>query len=450
MHPHISQVAQSDWDFLRARAQETGHEVAVVLGKFVWRKPTQASSAPAPGDLSASPDRLQLVVGKELIRFRPRLTAAGQVAEVEVRGWDPKAKKELVARRRTATTGASPALAPSEVASVFGAQRPSVHTDLALHTQAEVEAAAKALAETLGAAAVEADGEPVGDPRLTAGTAVSISLAGWPYDGAYTLTTARHVYDREGYRTHLSVTGRSERSLLGLMSMGATKGSSRASGAPVPGVAIGIVDDLKDPEGLGRARVRFPWLSGDYVSHWARMAQLGAGRDRGASFLPEVGDEVLVGFDRGETRTPFVLGQLHNGVDKPHEKGGVDGSGQVARRELRSRAGHALVFDEKAGVYLHSSGKSAMLALEGGTVTITAAGDVTVTSKGKVRVEAAGDISVTADGNITLGSKGNLDLTADGNVNVSATGSLGLSGTAGAKLAASETTEITGALVKIN
>lgn len=442
VHPHVSQMAQSDWDFLRARAQETGHEVAVVLGKFVWRKPTRSSNAPGPGDLATDGNRLQLVVGKDLLRFRPRLTASAQVAEVEVRGWDPKAKKELVARRHTGSNGARSELSSVEVAKVFGSSRPFVHSDLALHTQGEVEAAAKALAETLGSSAVEAEGEARGDPRLIAGAAVSISLAGWPYDGTYVLTTARHIYDRDGYRTLFSVTGRSERSLLGLMSMGATKGASRASGAPVPGVAVGVVDDLKDPEGLGRARVRFPWLSGDYVSHWARVTQFGAGKDRGSTFLPEVGDEVLVGFDRGDTRTPYVLGSLYNGSDKPHKNAGVDSSGQVARREIRSRQGHALVFDEKAGVYLHNRGRAAVLALEGGKVTISASGDITVTSKGKVAVSADGDLSVS--------SKGNLELAADGNVSVSARGNVELAATGNATLKATGQTAVSGALVKIN
>ena len=73
------------------------------------------------------------------------------------------------------------------------------------------------------------------------------------------------------------------------------------------GVVVGIVTNNQDPDGMGRVKVRFPWLSATEESWWARIAVPMAGKDRGAYFLPEVDDEVLVAFEHGEVRSPYLL-----------------------------------------------------------------------------------------------------------------------------------------------
>ena len=80
---------------------------------------------------------------------------------------------------------------------------------------------------------------------------------------------------------------------------------------------VGQVSDAKDPQNSGRVRVKLPMLSDDYVSDWARTVYPGAGKDRGLVVVPEVGDEVLVAFEHGDMRRPYVLGGLFNGVDTP-------------------------------------------------------------------------------------------------------------------------------------
>ena len=85
------------------------------------------------------------------------------------------------------------------------------------------------------------------------------------------------------------------------------------------GVTLGLVTNNQDPEKLGRIKVKFPWLSDEDESNWARIITPMAGDDRGMFFLPEVDDEVLVAFEQGDMRFPFVLGSLWNGQDKPPE-----------------------------------------------------------------------------------------------------------------------------------
>jgi uncharacterized protein involved in type VI secretion and phage assembly len=124
----------------------------------------------------------------------------------------------------------------------------------------------------------------------------------------------------------------------------------------VYGVVVGIVTNNQDPDNLARVKVRFPWLSADEESQWARVAAFGAGAGRGGWFLPEVDDEVLVAFEHGDVRFPYVLGGLWNGVD-PGPRDNGDGENNL--RVITSRSGHELVLDDSAGaerVEIHTAG----------------------------------------------------------------------------------------------
>ncbi len=111
----------------------------------------------------------------------------------------------------------------------------------------------------------------------------------------------------------------------------------------ISGVVIGIVTNNKDTEGMGRVKVKFPWRGDSDESYWARVSTLMAGKDRGAFFLPEVGDEVLVAFDHGDINHPYVIGALWNGVDTPPETN-ADGKNNI--RKIKSRSGHEIIFDD--------------------------------------------------------------------------------------------------------
>lgn len=111
------------------------------------------------------------------------------------------------------------------------------------------------------------------------------------------------------------------------------------------GVAAGLVTNNQDPDGMGRVRLKFPWLSDDNETDWVRIATFMAGGQRGSFFLPEVGDEVLVAFEHGDINHPFVIGFLWNGVDKPPADNS-DGKNNI--RKITSRSGHEIIFDDNS------------------------------------------------------------------------------------------------------
>jgi len=115
----------------------------------------------------------------------------------------------------------------------------------------------------------------------------------------------------------------------------------------VYGAVVGVVTSIDDPEALGRVKVRYPWLQDDSESPWARLVSFMAGPDRGAVFRPEVDDEVLVVFDQGDMRIPYILGALWNGQDAIPQERGPDGDNNV--RLIRSRSGHQILLDDTPG-----------------------------------------------------------------------------------------------------
>ncbi|MFH9239757.1 VgrG-related protein [Streptomyces anulatus] len=313
---HIAQPNITDWEFVRGLAEEAGAQAYVRDGQLHITKPAEAGGAP---DASARAERdpLVLELGSNLLRCRAGVSAAEQVSEVEVRGWDVQAKQPLVGR---APAGTSPTLelgvTAAEVSAPFGEAR-FVVTDAAYGAQAQVDQAAKALAERIAGSFAELEAVIRGNPEVRAGTAVALNAVGAPFEGRYTVTTSRHVFDAvRGYETWITVSGQQERSLFGL-----TGGSPAGGGSRCAGLVSGTVTDTQDPEGSGRVKVRFPWLSDEYASDWARTAQSG-GTGGGEAFIPEVGDEVLVGFEHGHLDRPYVLAGLYNGQDRPGGGGG--------------------------------------------------------------------------------------------------------------------------------
>jgi uncharacterized protein involved in type VI secretion and phage assembly len=179
------------------------------------------------------------------------------------------------------------------------------------------------------------------------------------------------------------------------------------------GVYPAVVTDLNDPEGQGRVRIRLPWSpddSGGYEA-WARLATLMGGNNRGSWFIPDLDDEVLVVFQAGDTRWPFVIGGLWNGVDAPPEQ--MDQSGSNDIKSLRSRNGVKVTLDDASGqerLILETPGGQQVSLTDGpgvielrdsngNTVTLESSG-ITLSASAKVTVQA-GTVEVSA-GSVTV------------------------------------------------
>jgi len=196
--------------------------------------------------------------------------------------------------------------------------------------------------------------------------------------------------------------------------------ASREAGGSIAGVAVGIVKANDDPEGLGRVKLSLPWRQPDFVSDWARVLAPMAGNDRGAYFIPEVGDEVLVGFDRNDIRYPYVLGSLWSDTDKPPE---ANANGENDIRMVKSRKGHFLKFDDAAakGVITIQLSDGKKIEIDDDGIRITDQQNaIEIDSRGgSITIQAAASLSLKAP-QISIEASGKLELKGGGSLSASA------------------------------
>ncbi|SDD76999.1 VgrG-related protein [Streptomyces prasinopilosus] len=460
VYEFISQANVTDWDFLSRLADE--NEMVMSLdarGKFRFVSPDPASGAPptsTPGE--KSPFVLQ--AGTDVLRCRAAVTSADQYGRVEARGWDVVAKKELTA---TAPTSANPGISigttPAKAAAAFGTVT-LVETEKPYDRQNEVKFAADSLADDVTSSFAELEVVVRGNPKLRPGVPVTLTDVGAPFEGKYTVTSARHVFgDGKHYETWITVSGRQWRSLFGLTSGG---GGAGAAAPRLPGVANALVTDVQDPLKQGRVKLKFPWLDDTYVSDWTRTVQMG-GKFGGGIFPLDVGDEVLVAFDRGALDHPFVVGGLYNGVDKPSPVRDVPLHDTVKRRAVRHTlsdrdANRVDLLSQttgarKQGVRVASGDDKLIINLDRTKTEITVDSKGTVVIKGSrsVSVEAGTDltlngrrsVTVESGGPLTLKGRGAVTLSSSiGAVNVDAKGALSLKAMGAASLSAMGSVQI--------
>ncbi|HST62836.1 MAG TPA: phage baseplate assembly protein V, partial [Longimicrobium sp.] len=215
-------------------------------------------------------------------------------------------------------------------------------------------------------------------PALRAGERIEVGEGEtWrlPTTGAFGLVEVVHRWDGQQYENAFRATP-----------FAAYRAPEAPSASPLAGVATAIVVANDDSGGMGRVRVRYPWMGAEERSGWVRTSSVYAGNTRGVGFLPEVGDEVVVGFEQGDTERPLVLGSLWNGADKAGHAPGT--------KQIQTKAGNTIRLEEAGGaeaVELYSAGGSARMRLaNGGTPTVT------VVVKGDMAIEAANEVVLKA------------------------------------------------------
>ncbi|WP_414589624.1 phage baseplate assembly protein V [Scytonema sp. PCC 10023] len=459
-HEYVFQENQTHMEFLRERAARIGYELYVQDNKLNFCKPASQSS-------------LQLKWLDDINSFKTRITTAPQVHSVEVRGWD-YTKKQAISQ--TATSENLLTKTGSKLGSVaidqFNLKEPSKITvvDQPVSTIAEAKAMAQALCDELGGEFIYADARSEGNPKIRPGRVVTIDGLGARYSGQYYVTETRHIYSGRVYHTEFSVRG------LGSGSLFATI-STPVRLQPGQTFLVGIVTDNNDPEDMGRVKVYFPTLTPpnqpgsskltelpgkgskgnqagkveEHESYWARVVAIGAGQyKKGFDCLPEVDDEVLVGFEHGDIHRPYIIGGVWNGKDKmpTSVKDSVitqlnnrmiqetkppapktiklqagKKPGNVRLRTFETRTGHTLQFieEEKRSshtgirietaqghkIYLNDSQKLIEIKTKNGHFIRMndKKGDISIRSIGNLSIEAKANINIKAGAVIRVNGK---------------------------------------------
>ncbi|MCE4554325.1 type VI secretion system tip protein VgrG [Pelomonas cellulosilytica] len=442
-HRELAQHFCCDWDFMLARAEANGLLVIATDGT-VAVKPPKASGAAA----------LTITYGVDLISFEGDVDARHQYASAQAFSWDPKAQQALEG------TAADPATLPAQgnldteaLSAVIGLDSFRMQAG-APQTQDMLTQWAKAQQVKSGLARVRGQLSFQGCAKVKVGELIELKGVGNRFNGNVLVTGLRHRIEDGDWTTEV------EFGLDPDWFCGRTDVPAPAAGAllpPITGLQVGVVTKLDaDPAGEHRVQVKLPVLQAETEGVWARLMQGHASSGFGSFLLPEVDDEVVLGYFAGDPSHPVVLGSLYSSSRQPP----YDLAAPNDTKAFVTRCKHKLEFDEKdkvitlttpGGNRIVLSDKDKSILLEdqnGNTVKLSDAGialdspkDITLTAKGGIKLDAVNAITLTSKA----------DVKASG-LNVACEAQIGFTGkgNATAEVSASGQTTVKGALVMIN
>jgi uncharacterized protein involved in type VI secretion and phage assembly len=413
VHKFLQQSMETDLDFVTRLAATENCEVGMADGKVFLEKVGNATG-PVP----------VLNWRENVLSFKPRMSASQQHDTVRVSSYDPKTRKAITAEVTAPGAISRAAQEVRDKAKTFGGSTLLVADKIA-NTADEARTIAQSTLDKLAGGSFEAEGVMQGDPRLKAGGKLKLERFGASFDGEHHITSVTHVYGHGDYRTRFAISGRNPRTLTDVM-------RPKSERDWTAGLVIGLVTNNQDPDKLGRVRVKFPALGDNIEGNWARIALTGAGKEAGMAFLPMVGDEVVVGFEQGDTRRPVVLGSLHNSIDVPHEKMAGD------------KEGGSLVVYGRKDAEINLKKQFVIDAKEAMTITLDRGDD----GPGEFKLDAKDQIEIKAGTKIVLEGNGEVTIKSSAGINVEASGPLKLKG-ATVDITASGPVNVKGSLINL-
>lgn len=354
---------------------------------------------------------------RDLIDFSVRASALRPVA-VQVGGFDIAAQQDISETAKIAANTASSTFVDGYTGSNAGRLGVSGN-DLVFDVNPNVVAEAKALASSLASAwqsgAVGARGTMYANHQIVPTAALRITKAG-PSSGTYTVSRVEHIYRASGFETRFVAGPVRPAGLVDTLG-----GARPDAGFTMPHLITAVVEDVRDPKKWGRVRVEYRGAGGKLVSNWARVVSLGGGKERGSYFLPEVKDEVLVGFERGDSRHPVVFGGLFSktatiaGDDKA-----TGPSGDVQYRRITSRLGHIIEFSDGTApteqhilMQLGSPKHKVRLGADEMTIELEQGKPFTLKAgSAKIAIDATGNITIEGASITMKAAQTNIEMTA--------------------------------------
>ena len=185
------------------------------------------------------------------------------------------------------------------------------------------------------------------------------------------------------------------------------------------------VTDNEDPNNLGRIRVQFDWqaqLDDGMMTPWLRMAQPYAGGGKGFSFIPEIGEEVMIDFEGGNAERPYVKGTLYNGVGDPDGKWLPNNNSSNQIKAIRTRNGHTIeIHDEGDNGYIriYDNEKENYIltfSTDEKLIKLESTGNIELYAKNDIIMHAGHDINASADNDVFIAAGNDMQRTADNDI----------------------------------
>ncbi|HEU5008606.1 MAG TPA: phage baseplate assembly protein V [Jatrophihabitantaceae bacterium] len=363
-------------------------------------------------DAGTSTGTEQLTLGTDLTEFSVRASGLRPIG-ARVTGWNVHDQQAIVG-----TSPARPVNQTSALVSDYAGQGPHIIGGGDVSTAEwfpvsldEADVLAEALRDEARAAAVVARGRCWANPAIKPSVTVKIQDAG-PASGSYLVSEVEHLYNRHGFYTRFVAGPFRPAGLVDTLGRAPSD-----SGFAINGLVVGQVTDNNDPDSQGRVMIKYVALDGEPGSTWARVVTIGGGAQRGVVMQPEIGDEVLVGFEYGDTRRPVVIGGLFSPKNDLPEAKKIVAGGKVDYRRITSRKNHVIEIadgdqsaDQHILLKLGTAAHSVLLGAEKFEVEVASGKPVTIKAgSAKFEISASGDVTIEGN-NVTIKAQQKLQL----------------------------------------
>ncbi|MGI8472445.1 type VI secretion system tip protein VgrG [Pectobacterium brasiliense] len=441
-HAEFVQFNSTDWDFILTRAEANGFVVTNQSNKVTVDKPSVSGSA-----------TLVVTYGTDLMSFSAKVDARNQLSSVTATAWDSTQQNMVTGTGSAQSISGQGNFTSSDLAQVLGI------SDYTLQTSSTVSS--DSLTRWANGQQVKAMLSKVrgnvtfqGNASAKIDSLLELAGVGERYNGSHYIGGIHHSIEKGQWITTAE---------LGVSPMWSTEhrdiGAPPASGylPPVDGLQIGVVTKLnEDPDSNYRIQIKIPTLNSESNLIWARLATYYASSECGNFFIPEVGDEVIVGCINQDPSNPIILGSLYSSKNKmPNELTAENHTKAIVTKSklkvifddensvmtLETPNGNSIVLSDKGKSITLTDQNSNVISMGESGISITSNKDITISAKGAVGIESTKDTTVKATGDAKISGL---------NVSVQANTGLTLKGNATAELSCSGLTTIKGAMVKIN
>ncbi len=436
----IVQYDCTDWDFLRMLADRNGMTLAVDDG-------TIAAAAPDPSGSA----KLTLTLGVDVLDFDARVDTVALEKTASVTGWSTADQAVTSQTSDAAASGSWGNSTLSDLTGVTGDRTRSLTTPYA-EGQLSLSDVASARADRVSLASMQGRCSYVGSATAGPGDTIELTGVGERVGGTAFVSGVTHVL-KDGHWTTTAQLGLPQGWRGDSFGAAAPAGSTLT--APVHGLHVAKVLAIVDDAGVNpmsdatMIQVSLPLMGETPAEIWARYAQPYASNGAGIQFLPEVDDEVIVGFLSADPGAPVILGSLHSGSLVRTN----DATQENELKTLTTISGLAITFDDDKKILTAETpgGHSIVMDDDQKTITVTdlTGNSITMSDSG-VAIDSTGTLDLTASSDISISSSGG-DVTIDGN-NVTANGNMGatVKGGSTAELSSGGQTTVKGSMVMIN
>ena len=440
-YPELVQFNSTDWDFVIARAETSGLVLLNRDNKIELVDPTKTKAT------------LDVNYGQDIISFEAKVDALPVYQSVNATSWDP-AKQTVSSKSVKSLNLNKPGnLTASDLAKVIDLSEFRLQSNTPLDPEglnewANAQQVKSALAQTIGHVQFQ------GNATVSIGDAINLIGLGDRFNGEVFVSAVNHVIEDGDWLTKVSFGLEpgwfsEENNLQSAPAAGLLPGAE--------GLVVGKVLKLEgDPANENRIQVSVPVLETETPGVWARIIQYYASAGFGHFFMPEVGDEVVLGYFNNDPSNPVILGSVYSSKNAPPIT--LEEANNI--KTLVTRSQHKFEFDDdkKTITLTTPAGNQVVFSDDEKSVTIKDQTDNSITlDTSGITLDSPKDINIQATGDITLDAKGKVDISAVSdvsckgmNVSVNAQAELKAQGTASAELSAAGQTTIKGAMVMIN